>query len=411
MIALFANFPEMMKVNWAVPAAGLTIILAVALAAIAAKHTRIAALLGALLLVAIGLAVILLYFRAAVVNHAPAVAHEMATMHQRIAHKHQEFARQTAEMNARLEHQIANMEIHALMDQADAPRILLTQQPPAPEPPAAPAATKEKPDADEAKSQTDQAADADASQSDGASDAAAEGPVAEDAADEVTEASETDSEPESPSDTSSDDEDAAVDDAAPAAVTRPAWVDASSKRIGNTWRNVLVTDEFATKEECDREADRLLLRATYDHIAVLNGTTDQRSLSRTTPEGDDWKATQLASMGVTIDLIRREIAKDEHLETVERSFGPMKKIYTLVEFTPAVDRELRARWDNYRRRERFAAVGAGAASVLGLLGMAWGLLRVDTLTRGYYTKRLFLGVPAAIIGVIIGLMAWFQAIF
>jgi hypothetical protein len=79
----------------------------------------------------------------------------------------------------------------------------------------------------------------------------------------------------------------------------------------------------------------------------------------------------------------------------------MKKLYTLVEFTPAVDRELRARWDTYRRQERLTTVGIGAVSVLGLVGLAWGLLRVDTLTKGYYTKRLFVGVPAAIITVLL----------
>jgi hypothetical protein len=105
-------------------------------------------------------------------------------------------------------------------------------------------------------------------------------------------------------------------------------------------------------------------------------------------------------LGITIDYIRREIAKDEYLETVERSFGPMMKLYTLLEFTPAVDRELTARWDNYRRQERLASVGVGAASVLASLALAWGLLRFDTMTKGYYTKRLFIGVPAAIISLV-----------
>ena len=45
-------------------------------------------------------------------------------------------------------------------------------------------------------------------------------------------------------------------------------------------------------------------------------------------------------------------------------------------------------------------VGAGAGSVLGLIGLVFGLLKVDTWTKGYYTKRLFLGVPAAIIGLL-----------
>ena len=45
--------------------------------------------------------------------------------------------------------------------------------------------------------------------------------------------------------------------------------------------------------------------------------------------------------------------------------------------------------------------GLGAAMVaVGLLGMVYGMLKVDTWTKGYYTKRLFLGVPAAIIGLV-----------
>ena len=82
----------------------------------------------------------------------------------------------------------------------------------------------------------------------------------------------------------------------------------------------------------------------------------------------------------------------------------MQKLYTLIEFTPSVDNELRQRWDASQRQERFAFVGLGASGVLGLLGLAWGLLKVDTWTKGYYTKRLFIGVPLAVIGTL-GLFA------
>jgi hypothetical protein len=43
-------------------------------------------------------------------------------------------------------------------------------------------------------------------------------------------------------------------------------------------------------------------------------------------------------------------------------------------------------------------LGVGATSVIGLLGFVFGLLKIDTWTKGYYTKRLFIGVPAMIIG-------------
>ena len=42
-------------------------------------------------------------------------------------------------------------------------------------------------------------------------------------------------------------------------------------------------------------------------------------------------------------------------------------------------------------------VGVGAGSILGFIGLVFGLLKIDTWTKGYYTKRLFIGVPAAII--------------
>ncbi|HEY3392214.1 MAG TPA: hypothetical protein VGK58_05885, partial [Lacipirellulaceae bacterium] len=111
-----------------------------------------------------------------------------------------------------------------------------------------------------------------------------------------------------------------------------------------------------------------------------------------------WFLAELEKAGITIDYIHHEIARDEYLEEVERSFGKMLKLYTQIEFTPAVDNELRQRWQISQRQERFALVGLGATSVLGLLGLAWGLLKVDTWTKGYYTKRLFIGVPLAVIG-------------
>ena len=113
---------------------------------------------------------------------------------------------------------------------------------------------------------------------------------------------------------------------------------------------------------------------------------------------NDQRIHDLHSAGITVPFIHQEIVKDQYFETVERSFGQMKKLYTLIEFNPKIDRQLRQYWDAFQRKERFAVVGAGAGGVLGLLGLCYGLLKVDTWTKGYYTKRLFLGVPAAIIG-------------
>jgi len=202
----------------------------------------------------------------------------------------------------------------------------------------------------------------------------------------------------------------AAEVAAPSPAPRPDWIDDPPKRVGNVWRQIIVAGDFATREECDREADRLLLEATANHLAELTGVPQyNENPLHVTLAPDAW-VVRLRQMGLGLDYVRREIAKDEFEETVELSVGPMKRLYTLVEFSPSVDAELRQRWQRYLQEQRLAVVGVGAGSVLGLIGLAYGLLKVDTWTKGYYTKRLFLGVPAAIIGIIL-LLTWNEVIF
>ncbi len=206
----------------------------------------------------------------------------------------------------------------------------------------------------------------------------------------------------------------------------PAWVDDPPKRVGDMWREVIAAGEYASSEECYRAADVYLLLATYDRLMQLVGGPRMSSQSRpelTFQNGNvladgrylitdgyphDQRLGKLARIGIGIDFVRREIAKDEYVDTVDRSVGPMKTLYTLVEFDSGVDRELRRRWDDYERTERFAIVGVAAAAVLGLIGAVYGLLKIDTWTKGYYTKRLFIGVPAVIMA-IIGLIALLNA--
>jgi hypothetical protein len=193
--------------------------------------------------------------------------------------------------------------------------------------------------------------------------------------------------------------------AAPAPRSRPGWVDQPPQRFGEVLREVLVTEEWSSVEECERARDFALLVKTYEHVQQLvgapyNADHFNRWIDLRHSWSSDHRVYQLAKAGIRVDYVHREIAKDEFLETVERSVGPMKKLYTLIEYSPTVDRDLRRRWEARQREERFWVLGAGAGSVLGTLAAIFGLLKIDTWTKGYYTKRLFLGVPAAIIGLV-----------
>jgi hypothetical protein len=368
-------------------------------------------------------------------QHARAALQE-AHVAQQTAFRQAEMARHAAQLNAHVQHQIASMNIHQLMDRVDAPRIELSAEaPPPPSPPdAAPA-----PDSPRGTTAPAEPADHDAarpdlndSREDGTSETAIAETDTDDSRDHAAdressgESEQIDAEAE---DVAEAEKNVRSDDpAAPQAdeklmveletpenqppAQRPQWLDDPPKRVGDWHRDVLVTDEYVTVAECYRAADIQLQLATYDHLARLVGI-------RNDAEGDynqsgngvvrDSRLDALKAMGIGIDYIRREIAPEEYIETVERSFGPMKKVSTLVEFTPAVDRELRNHWNALQRRERFGIVGLGAGSVLGVIGLAYGLLKVDTLTKGYYSKRLFLGVPGAIIGgglLLMALDAW-----
>ncbi|HEX4414123.1 MAG TPA: hypothetical protein VH107_10885 [Lacipirellulaceae bacterium] len=210
------------------------------------------------------------------------------------------------------------------------------------------------------------------------------------------------------------------------AAKKPAWTDNPPKRTGDVRREVIATDEYATSEECYRAADIILMFKAYERLQDLEGNPypypsypdgfpldiNGKTITlggRTIWNGTNWsefRLLTLTEMGIDPDFLRREIvAKDpknnescEYLETVQRSIGPMKKLYIQIEFTPAVDRMLSQRWDALHRGARFKFVGFGAFTIFGLLSFAWGLLKVDTATKGYYTRWLFVGGPIAIIG-------------
>jgi uncharacterized membrane protein YcjF (UPF0283 family) len=143
------------------------------------------------------------------------------------------------------------------------------------------------------------------------------------------------------------------------------------------------------------------MQAVADYMAQFAGDSVAAVSTNSSKDKEPKKRfVALEEMRIGIDFVRDQIVSAEYVETVQRSFGPMQKRYTEVRFGKSLKQELHRRWEDYQRRERFASVGFGAGSVLGLVGLAYGLLKVDTWTKGYYSKRLFLGVPAAIIGLI-----------
>ncbi len=171
-----------------------------------------------------------------------------------------------------------------------------------------------------------------------------------------------------------------------AALPKPDWVLNPPKQIGNVRKFVVTSDPYLTAEECRQDADEKMRNLALNRATELSGAAARRN-----------GAASLADLGLGGDYVRRELCTDEYVDVIDSSVGEMRKTYSLVEFNEAQDALLVDRARSYSRQEGLLDVTLIGGGVLASIATLFGLLKVDTWTRGYYTKRLFLGVPAAII--------------
>jgi hypothetical protein len=179
---------------------------------------------------------------------------------------------------------------------------------------------------------------------------------------------------------------------------RPEWVVHPPKRVGNTYRRVVVSGPYSTVDECHQELEEKLRQAIYQRMAAYGA--DDLAYRDFTPAAYE-------GLGIGMDYIYREICRDEYVEELEASFGPMVQVYVLLEFDPSIEQHLGDVWRQYQARYRLGIVTFMASGGLLLLAFVYGLLKVDTWTRGDYSKRLLLGVPVVIIGLVVLSLFWY----
>jgi hypothetical protein len=178
-----------------------------------------------------------------------------------------------------------------------------------------------------------------------------------------------------------------------AAEPRPEWLEETpTKLVGNSRRMVVSSDPFVSAAEAQaalREKLRAVVHARLEE--VVEGANGGEEAFVPGPE----------QLGITDEFIASELCLEEYVETLDLSVGRMKRAHALVEFAEAKDRMMLDRWIVFAQRQSIENLGRMSLLAVGGLGLVFGLLKVDTWTRGYYTKRLFIGVPAAIIALML----------
>lgn len=97
------------------------------------------------------------------------------------------------------------------------------------------------------------------------------------------------------------------------------------------------------------------------------------------------------------DALLDRFVKDRAQQKRELSVGDAWMQYALVEIDADGRGFLQEGWRRVVAADRAQGVGLIGAGVLGVIALALGLLKLDDVTRGYYSGPLLLGVPATII--------------
>jgi hypothetical protein len=165
---------------------------------------------------------------------------------------------------------------------------------------------------------------------------------------------------------------------------RPPWVDVPAFSIGTDDYVPVDSGPYATRGECRRALAEAMRQAVAEYVQ------DHR--------GDEGAAEHVVFETAYVKTHLRQGGVFE--ETVQASFGPMRKQHALLKFGQEFRAEIDRRYNQVVLTSRLAQVALLAASVLVGLGIVFVYLQIDTATRGYYTGRLQFTAGAVILGIV-----------
>lgn len=182
----------------------------------------------------------------------------------------------------------------------------------------------------------------------------------------------------------------------------PAWVEtppAVEEVQGAVYIDTYAVGPYSTPAECVDPQREQLVQAIRKFL-----DDSQPAGSEEMIYAPDALLGPDAPLGMSTYELYQRFVKDRYLTESDSSILPMYTLHTLVVIDERGGEELIERTIAKAHSEQLEKVGVLSCGVLGLLALAFGLLKLDESTKGYYTGRLLIGVPAAIMGVL-GLLA------
>jgi hypothetical protein len=184
--------------------------------------------------------------------------------------------------------------------------------------------------------------------------------------------------------------DAVVVQKAPDWIKEPGHFDPQTHRYVEVVRTGTATTPFELK----RKLDERLAEVTRVYLADAM---------------DDPRAEH---MRVPLDYLYQKVVKQQHTEAIRRQFDApagfddpaavthVQETWARLEFGPEVRRDLALMWDQEVAQRRLWQIGGLGGLVMAVLASALGYLRLDTATKGYYTRTLRWGAATVILGLV-----------
>jgi len=148
--------------------------------------------------------------------------------------------------------------------------------------------------------------------------------------------------------------------AAPPAAGRPAWVDAPPRYVDNAYLVPIAAGPYTTQQECEADMPAALEAALDKYIEQYVGPEAARRV-RLPDSGYD---------------LRRQLVRQEWVETVQTSLGEMVVLHAQLEVDRKVQDRIRDALRQATAAGRLWVAAAGLGGVLALLGVLFGYLKL-----------------------------------
>jgi hypothetical protein len=153
----------------------------------------------------------------------------------------------------------------------------------------------------------------------------------------------------------------------------PAWLTSTPGLERDTYYTTVVVGPYKTIRECEEELPAELQKATNAYVDSYLGAGAS-------------KVVHIPPAYIQDHLVKDRYVQESQSDTP--TVGAMLNLYVRLGFDRRIKTQMQRMHGDADIENRLLSVAGGAGAVLLVLGTLFGYLKLDTMTRGYYTRRL-----------------------